>query len=128
MTWIASQPTPANVYDYTMADRIFNFMRSANMTYAHVNAIMQAHNVASWGYCCCPHWLTDGYPHSPATRTNSSYNYTRAQVKGFLQKRIEAVVPRWIHSGVPVRGIFPVNEAIANQPYVGVSTQAPPIT
>ena len=53
------------------------------------------------------------------TTRNPPYNYTRAQVRDFLQNRIEAVVPRWIHSGVEVRGIFPINEAIANQSYKG---------
>jgi GH35 family endo-1,4-beta-xylanase len=244
LVWKASQPTPANVYDFTCADRMFNFMKKNNQSYAHVNAVMQAHNVAIWSPCCCPKWLTDGYPYSPWSRTppvppacdgdgeigdgliallpahpgkcsasgwcsgkghsgpareffvridnevvasgvanesrkiagphgfsvtfdcailaqgnhtttvgcscaNSSkiqtlkggsmctagpptravvpcpgasyppYKYTRQQVRDFLRRRIEAVVPRWIRSGVEVRGIFPVNEAIANQPYKG---------
>ena len=117
LVWSASQPTPANTYDFECADRTFAFMATHNMTYAHVNAVMQAHNVAPWSPCCCPQWLTDGYPYSSWSRTNSSYKYTRAQVRAFLQKRIEAVVPHWVSSGVPVRGIFPINEAIANQPY-----------
>ena len=241
LVWEVSQPTPANVYDFTCADRMFSFMKKNNQTYAHVNAVMQAHNVAIWSPCCNPKWLTDGYPYSPWSRAppvpppcggggeigdgsitllpeqpgkcsangwcsgkqysgpardffvhidsevvasgvanesrkiaglhgfsvtfdcallahgnhtttvgcscaNSAelqtlkggsmcttgpparavpcpgpppYNYTRAQVRDFLQNRIEAVVPRWIHSGVEVRGIFPINEAIANQPYKG---------
>lgn len=117
LVWSASQPTPANKYDFRCADRIFAFMAQHNMTYAHVNGIMQAHNVAPWSPCCCPHWLTDGYPYSSWSRTNHTYKYTRRQVREFLQMRIAAVVPRWVNSGVPVRGIFPVNEAIANQPY-----------
>ena len=119
LVWEVSQPTPANVYDFTCADRMFHFMKQNNQTYAHVNAVMQAHNVAIWSPCCCPKWLTDGYPYSPWSRSSYAYNYTRAQVRGFLQNRIEAVVPRWIRSGVEVRGIFPINEAIANQPYQG---------
>lgn len=82
-----------------------------------------AHNVEGSGMaCCCPKWLTDGYPYSPwswANGTYGKYNYTRTQVRGFLQNRIQAVVPRWLNSGVEVRGIFPINEAFANQPYVG---------
>ena len=251
LVWSTSQPTPANVYDFTCADRMFSFMKKNNQTYAHVNAVMQAHNVAIWSPCCCPKWLTNGYPYSPWSRgqppgpppcggdgeigdgsitllpahpgtcsasgwcsgkqhtgparnffvhidsevvasgvanesreiaglhgfnvtfdcallahgnhtttvgcscansaelqtlkggsacttgpparrvpcpgaagpdvamKTASYPYTRAQVRDFLQHRIEAVVPRWVNSGVEVRGIFPINEAIANQPYKG---------
>ena len=124
LTWSASQPTPANVYDFTCADRIFKFMNKSGQIYAHINAVMAgAHNVEGDGMaCCCPTWLTNGYPYSSwswANGTHGKYNYTRADVRGFLQKRIQAVVPRWLRSGVEVRGIFPINEAIANQPYVG---------
>ena len=66
--------------------------------------IWQEHNVAPWSPCCCPHWRTEGYPYSSWSRTNSTYNYTRKEVRDFLQKRIEAVVPRWINSGVKVQG------------------------
>jgi hypothetical protein len=110
LVWSASQPTPANVYDFNCSDRIFAFMAKHNMTYAHINAVMQAHNVAPLSPCCCPRWLTDGYPYSSWSRTNRTYKYTRQQVREFLRKRIDAVVPRWLNSGVPVRGIFPINE------------------
>ena len=124
LTWEASQPTPANVNDFTCSDRIFKFMNESGQIYAHINAVMAgAHNVEDGGMaCCCPKWLTNGYPYSSWSwdkGKHGKYNYTRAQVRGFLQKRIQAVVPRWLHSGVEVRGIFPINEAIANQPYVG---------
>ena len=75
------------------------------------------HNVLTG--CCVPKWLTDGYPYAAATRTNRTYNWTQADVRGFMRRRIEAAVPRWLNSGVPVRGIFPVNEAVANQPFAG---------
>ena len=119
LVWRVDQPTPAQVFDFNMSDRIFTFIRGANMTYAHINAILSAHNVLGPGTCCIPTWLTDGYPFSLATRTNETYNWTQAQVRSFMQKRIEAVVPRWVNSGVPVRGIIPINEAIANQPFIG---------
>ena len=119
LVWSASQPNSSNVYDFTCADRVFDFMKENKQIYAHVNAVMQAHNVAAFSPCCCPKWLTDGYPYSSWSRRSYPYNFTRAQVRDFLQNRIESVVPRWVQSGVEVRGIFPINEAIANQPYKG---------
>ena len=116
LVWSSSQPTPAQRYDFTCAARIFVFMKKHKMAYAHVNAVMQAHNVAVWSPCCNPSWLTDGYPYSAWSRRNYTYNYTRAQARGFLQKRIAAVVPRWI-SSADIKAIIPINEAIANQPY-----------
>ena len=44
LVWAASQPTPNNSYDFSCADRIFSFMAQHNMTYAHVNAVMQVSN------------------------------------------------------------------------------------
>ena len=91
------------------------------MAYAHINAVMAgAHNVEDQGMACCmPSWLTDGYPYSSwSRRKGHTYKYSRAEARGFLQKRIAAVVPRWI-SSADVRAIIPINEAIANQPYTG---------
>ena len=118
LVWIEEQPTSADVFDFNGSDLILAFMRDSNLTYAHINAVLPSgHNVLSG--CCVPRWLTDGYPYAAATRTNYTYNWTQTQVRGFMQRRIEASVPRWLNSGVEVRGIFPVNEAVANQPFVG---------
>ena len=121
LTWTSSQPTPAQHYDFSCADRIFAFMKKHNMAYAHTNAVMScAHNVEDHGMAVggLPPWLTDGYPYSTWSRRDYPYTYTRAEVRGFLQMRIAAVVPKWM-SSADVRAIIPVNEAIANQPYVG---------
>ena len=72
---------------------------------ARVNGIMNAHNLLP-NTTCPPLWLIDGYKNG---------TYGRAQLKGFLQRRIEAVVPHWIKAGVPILGLFAVNEAIFNQ-------------
>jgi endo-1,4-beta-xylanase len=118
LVWIAEQPTPADVFDFHGSDLILAFMRDSNQTYAHINAVLPSgHNVLTG--CCVPTWLTDGYPYAAATRRNYTYNWTQAQVRGFMQRRIEVAVPRWLNSGVEVRGIFPINEAVANQPISG---------
>ena len=73
---------------------------------ARVNGIMNAHNLLP-NTTCPPLWLIDGY-------RNGSYG--RDQLKGFLQRRIEAVVPHWIQAGVPILGLFAVNEVRNTRP------------
>lgn len=106
-SWTVTQPTPADKFDFTMSDRLIPFMRSANMS-NRVNGIMNAHNLLP-GTTCPPLWLTDGYRNG---------TWSKQQLRHFLKRRIDVVVPHWVHAGVPLVGIFAVNEAIANQPFV----------
>jgi len=81
-------------------------MKAANMS-ARVNGIMNAHNLLP-NTTCPPLWLINGYKNG---------TYGRAQLKGFLQRRIEAVVPHWIKAGVPILGLFAVNEVRNTRPH-----------
>ena len=105
-SWTVTQPTAADTFDFSMSDRLIPFMRSVNMS-NRVNGIMNAHNLLP-GTTCPPRWLTDGYRNG---------TWSKQQLQDFLKRRIDVVVPHWIHAGVPLLGIFAVNEAIANQPF-----------
>ena len=83
-SWAYTQPTPADEFNFELFDTFAVWMKEQNMSF-RTNGIMNAHNLRP-GTSCPPHWLTDGYRNG---------SYTKDELKGFLKRRIDAMVPHW---------------------------------
>lgn len=110
-TWSMNQPKgPEQPYDFSCFDGVVPFMKDGNMS-ARTNAIIpNAHNILPPVATNLPVWLTSGH-------LNGSFS--KKQIQKFLHDRIETVVPHWLKSGLPFKGMITANEAFWNQEQSG---------